>query len=129
MVVEDDVLDADATARLLRFRAAPGGERSATLRLVTRVPVRDRHESDTMAQRRILGSNAARALVTVVRVGAERNDIELAVSARRLSALRLCLQVVRGAHADPQPLWPGQHSQQQTDKDPATPHRTSVRAP
>ena len=46
MVVEDDVLDADAAAGLLRLGAAPRGQRAAAFRLVAGVAVGDRDEAD-----------------------------------------------------------------------------------
>ena len=87
MVVEDDVLDADAAAGFLRLGAAPRRERAATLGLVPGVAVGDRDEPHAMAERGVLRRRAARALIAVVGMRAERDDVQLAVRARRLRAL------------------------------------------
>ena len=54
VVVEDDVLDADAAAGFLRFGTAPRRERATTLGLVTRVAVGDGDESHAMAEGGVL---------------------------------------------------------------------------
>ena len=87
VIVEDDVLDPDAASRFPRFRAPPGGQRAASLRLVSRVAVGDGDEPHPVAERGVLGGDAARSLITVVRMGAKRDDVQLAICAGRLRPL------------------------------------------
>ena len=87
VVVEDDVLDADAAAGFLRLGAAPRGERAAAFGLMTRIAVGHRDEPHAMAERGIFRRGAAGALIAVVGMRAKRDDVQLAVGARRLRAL------------------------------------------
>ena len=96
MIVEDDVLDADAASGFLGFGAPPRRQGAAALGLVPRVAVGDRDEADAMAERGEFRRGAARALVAVVRMRAKRDDVEFAVRRRRLRPLRRRLP---GCHA------------------------------
>ena len=87
VVVEHDVLDADAAAGFLRLGAAPRRERASALGLMSRVAVGDRDEPHAMAERGVLRRRAAGALIAVVGMRAKRDDVQLAVGARRLRAL------------------------------------------
>jgi hypothetical protein len=84
VVVEDDILDADPPSRFLCLGAPPSGQRAAALRLMTGVAVGDGHESHAVAERGILGRRTAGALVAVVRMRPERDDVEFRFGARRL---------------------------------------------
>jgi hypothetical protein len=79
VIVEHDILDADAAPGFLRLGAAPGGERAAAFGLMPGISVGDRDESYAVAERGVLGCDTAGALIAVVGMGTERDDIELAV--------------------------------------------------
>src|SRR5206468_5838396 len=84
VIVEHDIVDPDAPARFPGLLAPTGGQGTATLRLVTRVAVRDGDEPDVVAQRRPPGRGASGTLVAVVRMRSERDDVEPAVAGWRL---------------------------------------------
>ncbi len=76
VIVEDDVFDADALAGLDGFGAPPCRERAAAFGLMAGVAVGDRDEADLVAQRGPFRGRAAGADVAVVRVRAERDDVQ-----------------------------------------------------
>ena len=76
MVVEHDVLDAEALAGFLRLGPPPRAERGAALGLVPRVPVGERHEPHAVARLRPLDRRATGADVAVVGVRSEDDDVE-----------------------------------------------------
>jgi hypothetical protein len=109
----------------LRFGAAPRGERAATLRLMARVTIGDRHESNAVAKGRILSRDAAGALIAVVRVRAKRDNIELAVRTRRLGASWLRL-LAWGAGPDRTRAGCGENRHEHKDEHSPSLHKTSV---
>jgi hypothetical protein len=82
VIVEHDVLDADPPARLLCLGAAAHRQLPTPLLLVTGIAVGDRHEADLVPECRPLRGAAARPDVTVVGVGAERDDAERLILGR-----------------------------------------------
>ena len=88
MIVEDDVLDADAPAGFDGFGTPPRGERAAAFGLMTGVAVGDRDEPHSLAERGPFGGGAAGTDVAVVGMCAERDDVQPPVRARRERSLR-----------------------------------------
>ena len=97
VIVEDDVLDADSATGFARFGATPRGERAAAFGLMAGVAVGHRHESHAVAEGRVLRRNASGALIAVVGMRAERDDVQLAIRGRSLRALRGRLRAGRRA--------------------------------
>ena len=77
MIVENDVArDTETPASLFRFRAAAFREGATALALVAGVAVRQRQELYLVAHRRPLDRGAARARITVVRMGTDDDDAQ-----------------------------------------------------
>ena len=77
MIVEDHVVDADATAGFASLGATAGGQHAAALGLMAGVTIGDSDEAHAVTGSDPLRRRAGSADVAVVRVRAERNDVEL----------------------------------------------------
>ena len=76
MVVQDDVVDADAAAGFDGFGSAPHCQLSAAFLVVPRIAVGDRHEPDLVAGGSPFGGDAPRADVAIVRMRAKRDNAQ-----------------------------------------------------
>ena len=88
VIVERDVFDAGPPARLTCFLTPPRGECAPAFGLVTGVAIGDRYEPHAMTELGQLDGRAAGALVAIVGMGAEGDDVQPAVRARRERSLR-----------------------------------------
>ena len=96
MVVEDDVLDADPTAGLLRLGAPPCAKLRAALLLMAGIAVGDRDEAHVMPGGRPLRGHAACVQIAVVGMRTERDDVQWPRGLLRHRPLRS----LRGQRAD-----------------------------
>ena len=87
VIIEHDVLDADAAPGFLCLGSSPRSEGASAFRLMSCITVGHRHEPDAMPKRGELRGRTAGALVAVIRMGAKRDDVQLAIGRRRLGAL------------------------------------------
>ena len=71
MIVQDIVFDADAPSSFTCLGTATSGERTTTLGLVTGISIGHRNKLDLVAQRGILGGEAASPNIAIVWMRAE----------------------------------------------------------
>ena len=107
MVVEDDVLDSEASRRLFRLLAPSHGQLTAALRHVSRIAVGHGDEADLVSERGPFGGYAAGADVAVVWMGADGDDSEW----------RLCVGNGRREQRDKSEQGCGEHAHREPPRD------------
>src|SRR6185437_9442962 len=77
MIIEHDIIDAKAASRFFGFSKTPGRKLRSFHRLMPRIAVGDRHESDRVAHFSEQRGGSGSPDITIVRMGSESNHTNL----------------------------------------------------